>query len=264
MKFLKTFVAAGSLLCSLGAAAGPNYQDWWWDASKDGMGFNIGHQGGVVMVSWYHFGADGKASYVLFAGALDANGTLVSDLTQASGPAPSPAYNPASVQRTVAGTGKLRFVSENSATFEYTLNGVSSSMNLTRFSAASLAPEGKYKFSGEYRMSNCTVASNNTTTNPKTFMGSGQISSNSGGVYVISMGGCDYTVNLTQTGSVLSGQGTFTCGASETGTVVFDRIRPIEGHLNVDYTAQYNAAIGCTEKGTAGAIRSDSPNVMQF
>ncbi len=264
MKLLKSLVVAGSALLSLNAAAASNYQDWWWDASKDGMGINIGHQGNVVAMSWYHFGTDGKSSYVLFAGALDENGTLTGDLQSATGPAPGPAYNPSSVQHSVAGTGKLHFVSDTSATFEYTINGVKGSMNLTRFSMGDLAPEGKYKFFGEYLRGGCAVASNNRTT-PGTVMNTGKVVNNGGGNYVVSMGGCDYTLHLTHAGSVLSGSGTFTCGSSGgQGTATFERMRVLEDHLSIKYTAQYNLPIGCTETGTMGGIRSDSTNSISF
>ncbi len=262
MKLLKSLVVAGSVLFSLNAAAASNYQDWWCDASKDGMGLNVGHQGNVLAVSWYHFGTDGKASYVLLAGTLDESGMLVGDLQSATGPAPGPAYNPGSVQRSVIGTGKLHFLSDTSATFEYTINGVAGSMNLTRFSMGDLAPEGTYKFFGETFRSNCAVASNNSTT-PGTSMGGGKVVNNGGGNYLVSIAGCDYTLHLTQAGSVLSGSGTFECSAwGKKGTAKFDRMRVQEGQMNIQYTAQHNPPLSCMETGTVGGIRSDYPNTV--
>ncbi len=258
MKLLKSLVAAGSVLFSLNAVAASNYQDWWGDASKDGMGLNVGHQGNVLAVSWYHFGTDGKASYVLLAGTLDESGMLVGDLQSATGSAPGPAYNPGSVQRNVIGMGKLHFLSDTSATFEYTINGVSGSMNLTRFSMASPALDGTYYVATEYRWSDCTNASDNMPF-PDVMENDVRITGKGNGVYAVKIDTCEGTINLTQSGSILSGQGALTClsGTLKGTTMVFERVRRIENNLNVDYSIKYDPPFGCTEKGTMGGVRSD-------
>ncbi len=114
------------------AHAADDYQGWWWDASKNGMGLNIAKQNDTMAVAWYNFDNDRSSSYVLFAAKV-INGVLVGDLQKASGPPPGPGYDPAQVTRRIAGKGTIRFTSTNTAIFDYTLDGQSGSMNLTRF-----------------------------------------------------------------------------------------------------------------------------------
>ncbi len=133
MKKAMAVAAFAALSAASGMAhAATGYQGWWWDASKNGMGLNIAQQGDTMAVAWYHFDPDHSSSYVLLAGKLE-GGVLAGELQTASGPPPGPGYDPAAVGRGVAGAGKIRFTSDSTAVFEYTLNGQGGSLNLGRF-----------------------------------------------------------------------------------------------------------------------------------
>ncbi len=116
-----------------------DHQGWWWDPAQDGMGFNIEQQGDMLAIAWYHFDEDHSPSYALLAGMIEQNHRLSGPLQKAEGPPPGAGYNPADVSRTTAGTATITFgydentAYKDTAVFEYTINGRSGSLNLTRF-----------------------------------------------------------------------------------------------------------------------------------
>jgi alpha-tubulin suppressor-like RCC1 family protein len=125
--------------CTVGGAAGasPNYSDLWWAspaASENGWGLNIVHQGDVIFSTWYTYGADRKGMWLSMSdGRKNANGSYSGTLQRTTGPAYSASpWNPAQVSRTTVGTATLAFSDANTATFQYTVDGVSQAKTITR------------------------------------------------------------------------------------------------------------------------------------
>jgi hypothetical protein len=121
----------------VGQPATPNYQDLWWRSpagSESGWGVNIAHQGDTLFVTWFTYGADGKAMwYVMSNGAKAANGSYAGALYRTRGPAFSATpWSPSGVTVTEVGSGTLTFTDASNGVFAYTVDGVTQSKSITR------------------------------------------------------------------------------------------------------------------------------------
>jgi hypothetical protein len=125
--------------CTLGgsAAAAANYQALWWASpagAESGWGLNITHQGDILFVTWFTYGPDGKAMWLVGSrvariGAGSYSGTLYRTVGP---PFDTPSWNPAMVAPTPVGQVTLTFADAEHGTFAYAVNGVSRSKPITR------------------------------------------------------------------------------------------------------------------------------------
>jgi hypothetical protein len=113
--------------------AATNYTDLWWNAGESGWGINFTHQGDVIFATWFTYDAAGKPWWLiaeLHKGAGSAYTGPVSTVSgQAFNTVPWIAGN---VVETPVGTATATFANGNSATFAYTVNGVSQSKPIAR------------------------------------------------------------------------------------------------------------------------------------
>lgn len=198
--------------------AATNYQDWWWNPDQDGQGVNIGQQGNTLFASWFTYDQTGAGMFLVLAGPL-LNNKVTGDLIRTTGPALGTPFNPSQVTRTIVGQGSLTFSDANNATLQYTVNGVSGTLPITRFTFTTLNPAGVYIGGGTTSRSNCAVPVNNgefaynslynITTN-----------NNSVSIQEVTVGGgsCNYAGTYTQYGSKISASGLFSCTGGTGGT----------------------------------------------
>ena len=117
-------------------ALASNYQDLWWaqpPGAESGWGVNLTQEGSVIFVTWFTYDDTGAPMWLVAtttpASATQFSGTLY----RTSGP---PFYavpfNPSSVVPTPVGNVTLTFQTGNSATFAYTVNGITQSKPITR------------------------------------------------------------------------------------------------------------------------------------
>jgi YVTN family beta-propeller protein len=120
------------------AATGPvNYQDLWWKApagSESGWGVNITHQGTVLFVTWFTYGADGKGLWLVGSNvARTGPETYSGALQKVSGPAWNAIpWNPNNVSRLTVGSVTLQFSDAANGTMTYTVDGVTQNKPITR------------------------------------------------------------------------------------------------------------------------------------
>ena len=125
--------------CSLGGAGGasPNYQDLWWRSpagSESGWGLNIAHQGDILFVTWFTYGANGKGLWLVGSNvARVGTSTYSGALYRATGPAfnASP-WRSSQVALTQAGTITITFNDAANATVSYVVDGLSQAKTITR------------------------------------------------------------------------------------------------------------------------------------
>jgi hypothetical protein len=116
-------------------AAATNYTDLWWvpGGAESGWGINLAHKGDVIFVTWFTYGADGRAIWLAATAPKVApavyRGTLYRTTRPAANAQP---LETARVTATEVGTVTLSFSDGNAATFAYTLDGFSQSKALTR------------------------------------------------------------------------------------------------------------------------------------
>jgi hypothetical protein len=126
--------------CTFGALADPtlatNYQDLWWNApagSESGWGINLAHEGDIIVATWFTYDHDHTPMWLVATATRTTPGTYVGTLYRTTGPPFNAVpFNPAAVVGTAVGNATFTFASGNSATFAYTVNGVSQLKSITR------------------------------------------------------------------------------------------------------------------------------------
>ena len=113
------------------------YTDLWWNPAESGWGLTVTHQGDVVFLTIFVYGADGKAAW--YAGPAsftsnDENGNPAysGTLYQSTGPAFSAPFTAASVKATAVGTATFAVTGDSSGNVSYTVNGVGVAKSIVR------------------------------------------------------------------------------------------------------------------------------------
>jgi len=120
-----------------GTPSGNNFQDLWYRSpaeSESGWGVNITHQGEILFVTWFTYDAAGRGMWVVGPDVRRTTGnTFTGTLYRTTGPAFSAVpWNPAAVQITVVGTATFTFTSTNFGQFNYTVNNITQTKDITR------------------------------------------------------------------------------------------------------------------------------------
>jgi hypothetical protein len=198
--------------------AATNYQDWWWNPDQDGQGVNIGQQGNTLFASWFTYDQTGAGMFLVLAGPL-LNNKVTGDLIRTVGPALGTPFNPDLVVRTVVGSATLTFSDANNGVLQYTVNGISGSLAITRFSFSTLNPVGTYLGGATNNNSGCTLSANNGQIIYSAAYG---ITTNNNSLNiqeaVVGGGTCNYAGTYTQNGSRISASGLFSCTGGVGGT----------------------------------------------
>jgi hypothetical protein len=117
-------------------SANANFQDLWWapSGSESGWGLNLAHQGDVIFLTWFTYGADGRgtwlvASNVQRTGNNQFTGTLYRTVGPPLGVEP---WSASRVSVAAAGQVRLEFTDANTGVFTFTLDGVTQAKAVTR------------------------------------------------------------------------------------------------------------------------------------
>jgi hypothetical protein len=112
-----------------------NYQGLWYRGEVErGWGVNVAHQGDVLFVTWFTYGADGNGAWYV-ASDVEKTGadTYTGTLFQTTGPSfDSTPFDPSKVAATQVGSVTLAFSDLNNGTFTYTVNGITQSKPIVR------------------------------------------------------------------------------------------------------------------------------------
>jgi len=256
MKKLLAFAMALSCYVSGVFAASTNYQDWWWNPAASGMGINIGQQEDTMFVTWYNYDDSGRASYLLMVGTVQKN-VLQGSLYRTTGNPPGPNFNPANSQSSVVGTGVISFTGNSTANFTYSYEGKSGVIPLQRFTIAPVDISGPWLYAAIASDTGCTNPANNGTFYQTGYISTTKLSASS---YVMTLANtnnssCTFTVNTSQSGSLLTGPATFTCSYGTKGTASITKMRKIDNFFNMEYTAKVTSGETCTEHGFASGVQ---------
>jgi serine protease len=116
-------------------ASATNYQDLWWVAAgaESGWGINLTHQDDKIFATWFTYDVDGSPLWLSVTAGKVAAGVYSGQLFRTTGPAFSAVpFNPALVARAPVGNATLTFANGNAATFDYTVNNVTQTKQITR------------------------------------------------------------------------------------------------------------------------------------
>jgi hypothetical protein len=116
---------------------GPNYQDLWWAAPagiESGWGINLTHQQDIIFATWFTYGADGKPLWLVGSDVRRVPGTphFAGKLYRTRGTWFLNPFDSSRFSIREVGTMALDFSSPDSATFQYTVDGVSQSKEIAR------------------------------------------------------------------------------------------------------------------------------------
>jgi hypothetical protein len=114
-----------------------DYTDLWWDPKEPGLGISITqHPSDRLFAAWFVYDVAGKPVwYTLQPGEWSSwplSDIYTGPIYKTSGPYFASAFDPKLVTVTPVGTGTLTFTDYTTASFEYTVEGVSGSKSLTR------------------------------------------------------------------------------------------------------------------------------------
>jgi hypothetical protein len=131
--------------CLFGALAdlrlATNYTDLWWAApagSEAGWGINLTHEGDTIFATWYTFDLDHTPMWLVVTASKTAPGVYAgTPVYRLTGPpfntTPFPPLgSPGGATGVSMGSASFAFSDGNTATFNYTVNGVTQSKTITR------------------------------------------------------------------------------------------------------------------------------------
>jgi hypothetical protein len=157
------------------------------------------------------------------------------------------------VNTTAAGVGSITFISDTSAILDYNYDGLSGSLDLVRFTYGSYAMDGAFVIATTFIRSQCQ----NTSLNFVTYDGVIATITSDGKAFLIDQldPSCTGSTDLTQTGSVFEGAGTWTCLSGESGTITFSDLRMSENHFISNYTQIWTDGETCQETGLISGLK---------
>jgi hypothetical protein len=131
--------------CTSVAQANPvlatNYQDLWWNApagSEAGWGINLVHEADTIVATWFTYDLDRSPMWLVVAANKTAPASYAGQLYRATQGPPfnavpfPPLGAPGGAQGSVVGMATFDFLDGNTATFSYTVNGVTQTKAITR------------------------------------------------------------------------------------------------------------------------------------
>ena len=119
-----------------------NFQDLWWNPSESGWGINLAHQGDTMLATWFTYGADGLAHWLVGPDVVrQPTGEFTGQLYRTTG-TPFNQINGAVASATVTPVGSLTFTFTDGehARMDYTVDGVAQSKSIVREVFGAIAP----------------------------------------------------------------------------------------------------------------------------
>jgi hypothetical protein len=129
--------------CAAGTTpSSSNFQDLWYASpaeSERGWGLNITHQGIIIFLTWFTYDSNGLGMWIVGPRMEQITGnTYHGNLYRTTGPAFSAnPWSPSGVVAIPVGNASFNFTSATTATFNYTVNGINQTKNITRQSFGS-------------------------------------------------------------------------------------------------------------------------------
>ncbi|MHB9100808.1 MAG: hypothetical protein ACYC2E_04770, partial [Sulfuricella sp.] len=109
------------------------YTGLWWNQNESGWGMSLTQQGSMAFVAWYTYDPTGKPAWMVMSSCPVVGSSCTGDLYDVmGGTALGVPWNGSGKVVTKVGTGTLTFADNNTGTFNYTVNGVSGTKQITR------------------------------------------------------------------------------------------------------------------------------------
>lgn len=106
----------------------------WWKPDEAGWGLFIFDQGNALLPAWFTYDSDGEPTWFLVAGAFpQPDGSYAGEIYRFTGVPFDQISGAAADPETLVGNAVLRFSGDSGLRFDYTVNGISQSKQMTRF-----------------------------------------------------------------------------------------------------------------------------------
>jgi hypothetical protein len=129
-----TFSSAATGSCNVAASAPASpLTGLWWNANESGWGMSLTQIGSMAFVAWYTYDPTGNPAWYVMSSCPLVGSTCTGDIYNVMGGTPlGVPWNGSGKAVSKVGTGTLSFSDDNTGSFNYTLNGVNGSRNITR------------------------------------------------------------------------------------------------------------------------------------
>ncbi|MBL8523002.1 MAG: hypothetical protein JNN20_04880 [Betaproteobacteria bacterium] len=230
-KILSCLALAAGLLINPAKANtfGLDMSDLWWNPNESGWGVTLNHQGEVLFVTLFVYGADGKATWygapnTPFTGNTAEGASYSGQLYQLNGPPLGTPFSAGTVTARPVGNVTVTATSSSTATLVYTVDGVQVSKTIERQTWRTNMLSGNY--TGAESSSNSCLTSGPFP--PEYGPTTKFVVNNTANTFSMSTGNgnetCNYNGDYTQTGRLGRSSGTYTCGNGVNGTYVASEI----------------------------------------
>lgn len=226
MKRLFTAIAALVTATAVQASTfATDATDLWWNPNEGGWGINVIQQYDTLFVTFFVYGQNGLpvwygATNMAFSGSSGSQISYSGQLHQTNGPWFGGAFNPNLVSSRQVGNATFTLTSISTATLTYSIDGVTVTKSLARYTFKTNNLVGSYFGSIIGSQFNCTNPANNVPVNAYASIGIGQNPSAFALDYTdASTGaGCTFVGPYAQFGKLGAVAGTFSCSSGRSGT----------------------------------------------
>jgi hypothetical protein len=263
MRKILQSVALATAILSTGAYAtsfATDTSDLWYNPNESGWGVGVQQQNDMLFVVLYGYGAGSQATWYVapgmqFAG-VNGSGTVYSGkVYQTTGSPIGQPFNPSAGTTREAGTATFTLNSLTTATFAYTIDGVSASKSITRQTWAVNVMTGNFLGGRVGTYSGCPAGGESGY---REEFGTWAVQHNSTGAQITftpatTTASCTYTGSYAQSGHFGLVSGNFTCTNGQSGSFqafeINAQITALSGRIS---TAATN---GCTYEGRMTGAR---------
>lgn len=231
-----------SLAAPLAAATPLTYDasDLWWDPNESGWGLNVIHQGDTLFATLFVYGADGQptwysASNLVTSGdgaSHDRSLVFTGALVESTGPAFGPSFNPNAVTRRTVGTMTFEMLSASTASLRYSVDGVSVTKALQRFSFRAMDLSGDYAgYQSQPAVGGAPAVEDQVQISIRQ-SGTGVTMTTQGSA----SGSCTYSGTLVPNGQLANVTGSYSCADGRSGTFTMADVNVAQS----GFTARFN------------------------
>lgn len=250
-----TFLLAWAPASQAANTWGTDLSDMWWNPAESGWGANIAHQGEIVFMTLYVYGADNRVRWYAATGMQSRGGasafTFDGILYEFAGPYfGAGTFSPSDVGVRQVGTANLVFGSTAQAVLSYSIDGVPVSKSIQRQTFRQNNLTRSYVGVLSTTVSGC-LSGNGPRETAGTAVVSHSPSPENAFVMTTSLNGggsCNYAGNYVQSGRMGQVTGAISCSDGARGTFTMNEIEA--GYLGL--LSWYSANFGgsCTETGS--------------
>lgn len=250
---------------SIDIAAASPLTGLWWNASESGWGATITQQSSIMFVTMFVY--DTVSNPVWYTVSCTIAGASCSGdmLKFRGGSAPTASWNGSGIAFAKVGTMTLNFTGNDSGSMSYTIDGISTSRQITRQIFGPLPPvvpglAGQWQGAIIETRNNCAQVQNN---GGRATYGQYDISMSGGanGAVAISLAGvtglqCTYSGNYTTNGARLMASGNLVCNDGKRGTWQSTNMQVMAKSMSLEFAVQLDTTESCTIAAVLGGLRS--------